>query len=139
MQTRTWLVYIDGSAMPNPGRLGIGGVVYAPDGGVHRFSQRLRRVGCNNEAEARAGIYALEWLHEMRAAHVLIHTDNSILADQLGLAVPKRIERLHAVYEKARNLARQFSSVRVQWIPRHKNAIADALARARFTRRSMLH
>ena len=129
MHPQTWLVFIDGSALPNPGRLSIGGIAYAPDGEVDCFSLRLAHIGCNNEAEALAVIHAFGWLAEKAARHVLIHTDNSILAEQLSLAEPKRIERIFAVYEKARTLARQFESVQVKWIPRHKNAIADALAR----------
>ena len=129
MHSPTWTVFIDGSALPNPGKLSIGGIAYAPDGRVDCFSHNFSHTGCNNEAEARAAIHALQWLAEKQARHVLIHTDNSILAEQLSLAEPKRIERLFAVYEKARTLARQFESVQVKWIPRHKNAIADALAR----------
>ena len=129
MDSQTWTVFIDGSALPNPGKLGIGGVAYAPDGCVDAFSLPLQRTGCNNEAEARAAIHAFEWLAAKQARPLWIHTDNSILAEQLSLAAPKRIERLSAVYEKARALALCFESVRVTWIPRHKNPVADALAR----------
>ena len=124
-----WMVYIDGSALPNPGRMSVGGVAYAPDGSSNTFSKPLHRVGCNNEAEALAAIHALRWLRELGAERVLLHTDNSILAEQMSLANPKRIERLYEFYEEARVLSRQFSELKVQWIPRHKNAVADALAR----------
>lgn len=129
MHPQTWLVFIDGSALPNPGRLSIGGIAYAPDGEVDCFSLRLAHIGCNNEAEALAAIHTLEWLADKAARHVLIHTDNSILAEQLSLATPKRIERLHAFYDKARMLTAGFETAQVKWIPRHRNAIADALAR----------
>ena len=52
--SESWAVYIDGSALPNPGRMSIGGIAYAPDGSSHRFHQALPGAGCNNEAEARA-------------------------------------------------------------------------------------
>ncbi|QKV55344.1 ribonuclease HI family protein [Comamonas antarctica] len=129
MDSQQWTVYIDGSAFPNPGRMQIGGIAYAPDGSAHRFSQALAAHGCNNEAEALAAIHALQWLQAQHAQQVLLHTDNSILAEQLGRAQPKRIERLAAVYAQARTLLAQFDEVQVQWIPRHKNATADALAR----------
>ncbi len=129
MHTPLWTVYIDGSALPNPGRMRIGGVAYAPDGTVSQFSQAVGHSGCNNEAEALAAIHALQWLHSQHATQVLLYTDNSILAEQMSQAQPKRIERLFDVYEKAREVARLFTDVRVQWIPRHKNTVADALAR----------
>lgn len=130
MDMQLWTVYIDGSAFPNPGKMRIGGIAHAPDGSAHSFSQALMHEGCNNEAEALAAIHALQWLHARQARAVLLHTDNSILAEQLSLAKPKRIERLAAVYEQARALLPLFAQVKVQWIPRHRNGAADALARA---------
>ena len=124
-----WTVYIDGSALPNPGRMRIGGIAHAPGGTTHRFSQPLPQTGCNNEAEARAAIYALQWLQALGARDVLLHTDNSILAEQLSQPDPKPIARLCHWYDSARQLLAGFDQVHVQWIPRHKNAVADALAR----------
>ena len=123
-----WTVYIDASAPPNPGRMRIGGIAYAPDGAIHRFSQALPNTGCNNEAEARAAIYALDWLQGLGAQQVLLHTDSSILAEQLRQAKP--IARLAHWYDSARQRLAHFSHVQVQWIPRHKNTLADALARS---------
>ena len=128
--SESWAVYIDGSALPNPGRMSIGGIAYAPDGSSHRFHQALPGAGCNNEAEARAAIHALQWLQQLGARRLLLHTDNSILAEQLSQPAPKRIARLCQLYDSARQLLTGFDAVRVQWIPRHKNTVADALARA---------
>lgn len=132
MDAQLWTVYIDGSAFPNPGKMCIGGIAHAPDGSAHRFSQALAETGCNNEAEALAAVHALQWLHAQQARVVLLHTDSSILAEQLGRPSPKRIERLAAIYDQARALVPLFDDVRVQWIPRHRNMVADALARAAF-------
>jgi len=129
MPSPQWTVYIDGSALPNPGRMRMGGVACAPDGSEHRFSLPLPGTGCNNEAEAKAAIHALQWLHQLQARQVLLHTDSSILAEQLSQARPRPIARLHPIYEQARALLPLFEVVRVQWIPRHKNTVADALAR----------
>lgn len=129
MHSPPWTVYIDGSAVPNPGHMRIGGIAYAPDGSSSSFSQPVGHTGCNNEAEALAAIHALQWLHAQQVQQLVLYTDNSILAEQLTLAHPKRIERLFDVYEQARCVSRLFDSVQVRWIPRHKNAVADALAR----------
>lgn len=130
MDSQLWTVYIDGSASPNPGKMRIGGIAHAPDGSAQRFSQALMHQGCNNEAEALAAIHALQWLHAQQVRQVLLYTDSSILAEQMGQASPRRIERLASVYAQARALVALFDGLRVQWIPRHKNAVADALARA---------
>lgn len=129
MSSVTWIAYIDGSALPNPGRMRIGGIAYAPDGASHQFSQALPHTGCNNEAEAVAAIHALTWLQGMGAREVLLHTDSSILAAQMAEPTAKPIARLAALYEQARALRAGFAQLEVRWVPRHKNTIADALAR----------
>ncbi|MNZ79860.1 bifunctional RNase H/acid phosphatase [compost metagenome] len=129
MHSPPWTVYIDGSAVPNPGHMRIGGVAYAPDGSSRCFSHALDHTGCNNEAEVQAAIHALQWLHAQQVRQLLLFTDNSILAEQMSLPKPKPIARLLPLYEQARSLMPLFDSVQVRWIPRHKNAVADALAR----------
>lgn len=128
-----WTAHIDGSAKPNPGKMHIGGVVHRPDGSVWTFSEPVAHHGCNNEAEALAAIHALQWLHQQAATHVRLLTDNSILAEQLSQPHAKPIARLAPVYAQARALLGHFVAVHIQWVPRHKNEAADALARAEIT------
>lgn len=125
-----WTVYCDGSAMPNPGRMGIGAVITSPDGTRYTLSQATHATGCNNEAELRALTCALQDLRERGATAVRAYSDNSILVEQLGPAGAKPIERLADLFDDARALLGSFDDVRVQWIPRHRNGEADALARA---------
>ena len=129
MSSATWIAYIDGSALPNPGRMRIGGIAYAPDGVSHCFSQAMDHTGCNNEAEALAAIHALSWLQSRGAREVLLHTDSSILAAQMAEPAAKPIARLAALYAQARALRSGFAQLEVRWVPRHKNTVADALAR----------
>ncbi|MEN5181581.1 ribonuclease HI family protein [Comamonas testosteroni] len=129
MQSSLWTVHVDGSALPNPGRMRIGGAALAPNGQSHSFSVALPGTGCNNEAEAHAAIHALRWLQQLGAREVLLYTDNSILAEQLARAPAKPIARLADIYDKARALLAGFDRVQVQWIPRHRNTVADSLAR----------
>jgi ribonuclease HI len=84
MPLRHWTVYCDGSAMPNPGRMGAGAVITEPDGTRHTLSLASHAIGCNNEAELRALTLALEELKARGATAVLAYTDNSILVEQLG-------------------------------------------------------
>lgn len=128
-----WTAHIDGSAKPNPGKMHIGGLVHRPDGSVWTFSEPVAHAGCNNEAETLAAIHVLQWLHQQAAGHVLIYTDNSILAQQLSQANAKPIVRLAPLYAQARALLSHFAFVRIQWVPRHKNAAADALTHASTT------
>lgn len=125
-----WTVYCDGSAMPNPGRMGIGAVITAPDGTRHTLSQATHAIGCNNEAELLALTLALQDLRERGVKAVRAYSDNSVLVEQLGTAQAKPIARLATLFDDARALLGSFEDARVQWIPRHRNGEADALARA---------
>jgi ribonuclease HI len=126
-----WVVYCDGSAMPNPGRMGIGAVITAPDGRRHTLSQATHTTGCNNEAELRALTLALQELRAQGATNVLAYSDNSILVEQLGAAQPaKPIARMADLFDDARALLGTFEQASIRWIPRHRNGEADALARA---------
>ncbi len=125
-----WTVYCDGSAMPNPGRMGVGAVLTAPDGTRHTLSQATHTTGCNNEAELLALTLALHDLRARGVRAVRAYSDNSILVEQLGAAEARPIARLAGLFDDARNLLGSFDDARLQWIPRHRNGEADALARA---------
>ena len=130
MPLRHWTVYCDGSAMPNPGRMGAGAVITAPDGTRHTLSHASHAIGCNNEAELRALTLALEDLKARGAASVLVYTDNSILVEQLGATGARPIARMADLFDDARALLASFEEASLRWVPRHRNHEADALARA---------
>jgi len=128
-----WLVYCDGSAMPNPGRIGLGAVLIAPDGTCHTLSQATHEHGCNNEAELRALMAALQALKSHGAQALRLHCDNSVVVTQLAQladAKARPIARLASLFEEARVLLASFEQAELVWIPRHRNGEADALARA---------
>lgn len=125
-----WRVYCDGSAVPNPGRIGLGAVLTAPDGTRHTLSQAADESGCNNEAELRALLAALEELKLRGAVALRIHCDSSVVVEQVGSRVAKPIARLASLIDQARALLHAFDQATLVWIPRHRNTEADALARA---------
>jgi ribonuclease HI len=133
-QQTGWVIHCDGSAWPNPGRMGLGAVLTGPDGAVrHQISEATTFSGCNNEAELRALMQALQWLAQQgltASATVQVFSDNSVLVEQLGVHPAAPIARLAPLFDEARSALDRFHSVRLQWIPRHRNGAADALARA---------
>lgn len=126
-----WEVRCDGSAQPNPGRMGLGALIVAPDGSRHALSQLAPERGCNNEAELRAVMAALAHVRAQGANAVCIFSDNSILVEQLdGSQDRAPVARLAPLFDEARTLLSGFAQFRLRWVPRHRNAEADALARA---------
>ena len=125
-----WVIYCDGSAMPNPGRMGMGAVLTEPDGTRHTLLQATTTKDCNNEAELRALMATLQELQRRGATALLVYCDNSVLVEQLGGTDAKPIARLACLFQEARQLLESFDHASLEWIPRHRNVQADALARA---------
>ena len=128
-----WQLWFDGSAQPNPGRLGLGAVLVGPGGERRDCSVLAPGHGCNNEAELLALIAALQLAQQLDARCLTIRTDSQVLLEQLGppLAKPARpIARLQALFDSARLQMQSFDELVLQWVPRHRNTEADALARA---------
>ena len=125
-----WQIHSDGSAVPNPGRMGLGAVWTAPDGTRHTLSQVAPGIGCNNEAEVRALMAALRALQLQGADDLRLHCDNSVVVEQIGNPNAKPIARLAALFDEARALFNAFDHATLVWIPQHRNSEADALARA---------
>ncbi len=126
---REWTIHCDGSAVPNPGRMGLGAVLVAPDGARHTVSCLAPGTGCNNEAELRALIAALDEARARGATAVRIHTDSSTVIAHLGPAPPSPIPHLAGAFAEARTRIADFAQAELRWIPGHRNAEADALAR----------
>lgn len=129
--SETWIIHCDGSAEPNPGRMGMGAVITAPDGSRQTRSLTCSERGCNNEAELRALMAALRTLDAKQVRTVHIYSDNSILVSQLdGHCQQPPVARLSGLFDEARALLATFDLALLSWIPRHRNGEADALARA---------
>ena len=123
-----WHAWFDGSAVPNPGRLGLGALLLAPDG---------RRVECSapagmgdsNDAEYLALILTLEQALAWQPDALVVHGDSQIVIDDvLGKKMPVPVLQAHRLHAQA--LLARLPSVILTWIPRARNTAADKLARA---------
>ena len=111
--------------------MGLGAVLVAPDGTRHALSRATHSIGCNNEAELRALMAALQRLVAEGATAARLYSDNSILVEQLrGVEDMPPVARLAPLFDEARALLAGLAHSSVHWVPRHRNAEADALARA---------
>jgi len=125
-----WVVAVDGTAVPNPGALGVGAVLVAPDGIRHELSRALEVRGCNNEAEARAVAGALDEAARLGARVVRLHSDSAVVVDELLGRRHTMVQRLRAVFDDIARQRALFDVVDVVLVPRHENDEADLLARA---------
>lgn len=123
-----WHGWFDGSALPNPGRLGIGGVLRAPDGSIRHIS-RAAGIGDGNAAEYLALIALLELAVSLQVARLILHGDSQVVIQDTSGQMPVRSPALAQSRAHAMRLMRQLASVELVWIPRARNKAADALAR----------
>ena len=110
--------------------MGIGVILIDPAENCHTLSQVTKTKGCNNEAELRALIAALHEAKGHGAAALQIFSDSSVVVAQLVSLPARPIARLADLFDEARALLQAFQYIDLQWIPRHRNGKADALARA---------
>ena len=115
--------------MPNPGRIGIGVVLVAPDGRREEKSSLLNGAGCNNEAELHALCAALDMAAAAGARKLLLRGDSDVALRYVRGPDSTQIARLCLLVAAARERLRRFDEVQLLWIPRRRNGDADRLSR----------
>jgi len=115
--------------LPNPGKIGIGILLLAPDGQRSEESRLLTVSGCNNEAELHALCAALEMAATAGARRLVLRGDGDVALRYVRGPESTQIARLQILIAEARESLRRFEDVQLVWVPRHRNAEADRLSR----------
>lgn len=127
-----WQAWFDGSAQPNPGKIGIGGLLVSPTGERHQIAL-AKGTGDSNEAEYLALIAVLELALSFTSAKLLVFGDSRVIIDDVKSDLHERARRgaqgLQEYRARVKNLIERFDSIELAWIPRHRNAEADILSR----------
>ncbi|HEX5393566.1 MAG TPA: ribonuclease HI family protein [Rhodocyclaceae bacterium] len=125
----TWLLSVDGTAWPNPGKIGLGVVLRSPDGTTLQQSIPLGRSGCNNEAELRALCLGLETAKTAGVSTLVVMSDSDFVVRHSRGEMTTQTAHLQALVNQAQRLMAGFAKVELTWVPRHRNTEADRLAR----------
>jgi ribonuclease HI len=127
-----WHAWFDGSAHPNPGKIGIGALLESPHGETVTISAPSGH-GDSCQAEYLALIAVLDAALDLptKPAKLIVHGDSRVVIDDM-LADPSRRSVLLATYacqalESIERLKPE-CTVELQWIPRARNTLADALS-----------
>jgi ribonuclease HI len=122
-----WRAWFDGSAHPNPGRCGIGGVIVGPDGQRIEISQAAG-FGNSSEAEYLALIAVLKAACEAGADELTVYGDSQgVIEDANGTRADGAVSLGELRFE-VRSWIAKIGKVSLRWVPRHKNPEADALS-----------
>ncbi|WP_081933643.1 ribonuclease HI family protein [Massilia sp. 9096] len=122
-----WRAWFDGSARPNPGRCAIGVLLRGPDGAAIELA-RAAGHGDSSDAEYRALIALLETALAHGVDDLAIHGDSQVVIGDVTGPDAHAAPVLRAYRDSARALLARFARVYLRWVPRHKNALADALS-----------
>lgn len=122
-----WRAWFDGSARPNPGRCGIGVRIEGPDGVTIELA-RPAGHGNSSEAEYRALIALLETAVAHGAHDLTVHGDSRVVIDDVTGPDLYAAPALAAYRTRVLALLARLPGARLAWVPRHKNAGADALS-----------
>lgn len=124
-----WQGWFDGTACPNPGKIGVGAIVLSPQGNRIEKFDPVAFSGCNNEAELRALTAALILAHDAGARHLVLRGDSDMAIRHVLGTDSTRIARFAPLIAEARAWLRCFEDVQLQWIPCHRNQEADRCSR----------
>ncbi|MEE9200758.1 MAG: ribonuclease HI family protein [Candidatus Brocadiales bacterium] len=122
------LIYTDGASRGNPGRAGIGVVIY--DGEHNVLDEIAEYIGeaTNNVAEYRALIRGLERALEYPPVKVEVFCDSELVVKQMNGQYKVKAPSILPLHREARKLIGRLPEWRLQYIPREENIQADALA-----------
>jgi len=125
------VVEADGGARGNPGPAGYGAVVHeANTGEVLAERSESLGVATNNVAEYAGLIAGLSSAADLGAVEVEVRMDSKLVVEQMSGRWQIKHPGLRPLAAQAAALVRRFESVTFTWVPRARNARADALANA---------
>lgn len=127
-----WQGWFDGSAVPNPGRIGIGALLRGPQGQSITISQPAG-YGNSSEAEYLALTALLQAAVQAGATQLDIRGDSQVVVNDVNLtpqaiAAGQGASGLATHRQQVCALMAQIGKVELRWLPRHRNAAADQLA-----------
>jgi len=128
------IMHCDGACSGNPGKSGIGVVIYLPDdrspeGGVtYRISEYIG-VATNNIAEYTAFVRGIEKVRSLGVKRVSAFMDSELLVRQLTGVYQVKNKNLIPLWKKAKHILRDFEDFTITHVRREMNREADMLAR----------
>ena len=121
-------VYTDGSSIGNPGKIGIGFLIYK-DNKIIKEKGVYLGVGTNNFAEYMAIIFSLIEVLSLQEKDCCVYSDSKLLCEQLKGNFKVKNKNIFPLYILAKDLISRLNSFDINYIEREKNKKADKLAR----------
>lgn len=124
-----WQGWFDGRPEPNPGLAGIGGLLLAPDGSEHTFSEAIG-YSTINEAQYLALLRLFAEATRLGARKLTVHGDSQLVLHQVFGDWACRKPHLQDLQRQAHVAMGDFASCTGHWVNQEFNQRAIALAQA---------
>ena len=128
MKNRFVVCYVDGASRGNPGPSGIGVSIQDDKNNIIREIKEYIGLKTNNVAEYIAVIRALKELKKMKISNGIINLDSELVVNQINGIYRTKDNVLRDLLLQIKEIEKEFSSIKYNYIPRNKNKIADKLA-----------
>jgi len=121
-------IFIDGASVGNPGKSGIGYVIYENNALIKKNSVYLG-IQSNNFAEYMALVFSLAEALSMQKNEVKIFSDSKLICEQINGNFKVKNKNIYALFILAKNLISKLDKFSITHINREKNKEADKLAK----------
>ncbi len=126
---RSLTIYIDGACIGNPGKAGVGIVIYNEEGTKIKEISKSIGMATNNIAEYTALLFALqEGLLLGYREKITVYTDSELLYKQIKGEYKIKNDTLRNLLYLAQHLITGYKTFQIEHIKRESNKIADKLA-----------
>jgi ribonuclease HI len=127
--SRVYSGFFDGASLGNPGKMGIGfALLDDRENPIYKGSDFIG-VGTNNEAEYKALISLLKIAVENGIQNLNIFGDSQLIIKQVNGEWKVKAEHLRPFFREARELAKTIPNLKISWIRREENTLADFLSK----------
>ena len=122
-------IFTDGAVeFKNPGRIGIGVVIYDNEKGIVKKYSRVGQVQTSNFAEYVALIVALEEAEKLGYKKISLYSDSQLMVRQIQGLYEVSHPNILPLYKIAKSLLEEFEYT-IQHISRTENYVADELSK----------
>lgn len=120
-------IYIDGASFGNPGKIGIGYLIYKSNSLIKKEGVYLG-IQTNNFAEYMALIFALFETLAMGEEELEVYSDSKLLCEQINGNFRVKNKNIYPLYILAKKMIAKLKIFRIYHIDREENREADKLA-----------
>ena len=135
--TNNYILHFDGCSKGNPGKAGIGVVIYNHKTEIKAYHQFIGDNKTNNESEYFALLLGLQKAIELNIKHIHVKGDSLLVISQLNGKYKVNSPKLISLYEQAMILKMQFTEIEFSHVYRDDNRRADELSNIALQKKDM--